>query len=282
MASESHFTWLDIIPGFESFSKDFSHLFGKTFIYGEDVHYVSHIFLASFVVIGLTGAAFWTGKRLRDPQKGLLPETSLNPRIIMEIILGGVMNLMEGIMGKENAERFLPLLGSLALFILFSNLLGLIPGFLPPTDNLNTTIACAVTVFVMTHVVGFQSNGIAYLAHFTGPAWGMFIAPIDTTSNLTLAVGFGRKLGAFLLGCLMVFVEIISHLIRPLSLSLRLMGNMVGDHKVLTIFLLLVPLFVPIPFYLLGLLVSVVQTVVFCLLSMVYISLSLEHEEEEH
>ena len=281
MAEGHGWTWLNLIPGFDDLSNGFIDALGMTFLYGKEVKTVSHVFLAGVVFIGASVMAVSAGKRLRDPERRVLPETSLNPRIIMEIILGATMGFMEDIMGKKNAERFLPLIGSLAVFILFSNMMGLVPGMLPPTDNLNTTVACAVVVFVMTHVVGFQTNGIGYLKHFTGPAYDMFTIPLDTKNVLTIILGILRMIGAFVLGMLLVCIEAVSHIIRPVSLSLRLMGNMVGDHTVLVLFLTLVPLIVPLPFYCLGILVSVVQTLVFCLLSIVYIALAMEHGEEE-
>ena len=143
-------------------------------------------------------------------------------------------------------------MGALFIYILFSNLLGLIPGFLPPTDNLNTNVACALTVFIFYNYQGFKAHGFAYLKHFMGPIW--WLAPI------------------------MVVIEVISHLVRPASLSVRLFGNISGDHLVLGIFSSLVPIGVPVIFLFLGLFVSVIQAFVFTLLSMVYISLATAHD----
>ena len=152
-------------------------------------------------------------------------------------------------MGEEGKAYF-PLIATFALFILVSNLIALIPGFYPPTANLNTNVALALTVFVMTHVVGFKKHGVAYLKHFMGPI--IWLAP------------------------LIFVIEIIGHLARPLSLSLRLFGNMYGHEIVLMIFLALVPLFLPIPMMLMGVLVAFIQTFVFTLLAMIYIAGALE------
>lgn len=168
---------------------------------------------------------------------------------LMEVVVTGIEGLLEETMGEEGKAYF-PLIATFALFILVSNLIALIPGFYPPTANLNTNAALALTVFVMTHVVGFKKHGGAYLKHFMGPIW--WLAP------------------------LIFIIEIIGHLARPLSLTLRLFGNMWGHEIVLMIFLMLVPLFLPIPMMLMGVLVAFIQTFVFTLLAMIYIAGALE------
>lgn len=167
----------------------------------------------------------------------------------MEVVVGGIENMVEETMG-EKGKPYFPLIATLALFVLVSNLIGLIPGFFPPTANLNTTAACAVIVFLSTHIVGIKKHGFHYLQHFMGPIW--WLAP------------------------LMFFIEIIGHLSRPLSLSLRLFGNMNGHELVLMIFFALAPFLVPLPMMLMGVLVSFIQAFVFMLLAMIYIQGSLE------
>jgi len=167
----------------------------------------------------------------------------------MEVVVGGIENMIVETMG-EHGRPFFPLIATLAIFILVSNLIGLIPGFYPPTANINTTAACAVIVFLSTHVVGIKHHGLHYLKHFMGPiAW---LAPI------------------------MFFIEVIGHLSRPVSLTLRLFGNMNGHELVLMIFFGLAPFLVPLPMMLMGVLVSFIQAFVFMLLAMIYIQGSLE------
>ncbi len=167
----------------------------------------------------------------------------------MEVVIGGIENMIVETMG-EHGRPFFPLVATLAIFILVSNLIGLIPGFFPPTANINTTAACAVIVFFSTHVVGIKHHGLHYLKHFMGPiAW---LAPI------------------------MFFIEVIGHLSRPVSLTLRLFGNMNGHELVLMIFFGLAPFLVPLPMMLMGVLVSFIQAFVFMLLAMIYIQGSLE------
>ncbi len=167
----------------------------------------------------------------------------------MEVIIGGIENMIVENMG-EHGRSFFPLIATLAIFILASNLIGLIPGFFPPTANINTTAACAIIVFFSTHVVGIKHHGVHYFKHFCGPvAW---LAPA------------------------MFFIEIIGHLSRPVSLTLRLFGNMNGHELVLMVFFGLAPFLVPLPMLLMGVLVSFIQAFVFMLLAMIYIQGSLE------
>jgi F-type H+-transporting ATPase subunit a len=163
------------------------------------------------------------------------------------------MSIAENVMGRRQAEKHFPLIGTLVFFILLNNMIGLIPGFVPATDTLKTNVAMAVLVFLVYNVAGALEHGAKYFKHFLGPIWW--------------------------LSWLMLPIELFSHFVRPVSLSLRLLGNMAADHKVLAIFSVLVPVLVPLPFYLLGILVCVVQTLVFSLLSMVYIGMAVAHEE---
>jgi F-type H+-transporting ATPase subunit a len=168
----------------------------------------------------------------------------------METVIGGIETMIVDTMG-EDGRPFFPLIASLAIFVLVSNLIGLIPGFFPPTANINTTAACAIIVFFSTHVVGIKHHGLGYVKHFLGPIW--WLAPM------------------------IFFIEIIGHLSRPVSLTLRLFGNMNGHELVLMVFFALAPFFVPLPMMLMGVLVSFIQAFVFMLLAMIYIQGSLEH-----
>jgi F-type H+-transporting ATPase subunit a len=168
----------------------------------------------------------------------------------MEVVIGGIENMIVETMG-EHGRPFFPLIATLAIFVLVSNLIGLVPGFFPPTANINTTAACAVIVFISTHIVGIKHHGLGYIKHFLGPiAW---LAPV------------------------MFFIEVIGHMSRPVSLTLRLFGNMNGHELVLMIFFGLAPFLVPLPMMLMGVLVSFIQAFVFMLLAMIYIQGSLEH-----
>jgi len=168
---------------------------------------------------------------------------------VMEVIISGFHALLLDTMG-EHGRKFFPLIATLGFYILASNLLGLIPGFESPTANLNTTVSVALCVFFMTHFVGVKLHGFKYFKQFLGPIW--WLIP------------------------LMMPIEIISHLSRPLSLSVRLFGNIMGEDIVLAVVLLLVPLLVPMPVLVLMIFTSVIQTLVFMLLAMMYIAGAME------
>lgn len=194
------------------------------------------------IILLLALVSFLATKTLKAVPAGL--------QNFMEVIIGGIENMIVETMG-EHGRPFFPLIATLALFILVSNLIGLIPGFFPPTANINTTAACAVVVFVMTHVVGVKEHGVKYIKHFMGPI--IWLAPM------------------------MFFIEVIGHFSRVISLTLRLFGNMNGHELVLMIFFGLAPFLVPLPMMMMGVLVSFIQAFVFMLLAMIYIQGSLEH-----
>ncbi|MFP6891665.1 MAG: F0F1 ATP synthase subunit A [Nitrospinota bacterium] len=178
---------------------------------------------------------------------------------VLETLFEGVASLMEDTLGPEGRPYF-PLIFTLSIYIFLSNVIGILPGFMAPTSNINTNVGCALTVFLATHYIGLKKNGLKYLKHFTGPI--MWLAP------------------------LMVPIEIISHLARPLSLTLRLFGNITGEELVLGVLMLLcLQLFLPLPwamqlFVIFG---SFIQAFVFVLLTMIYIAGSLEgHDNDEH
>ncbi|NOY90592.1 MAG: F0F1 ATP synthase subunit A [Deltaproteobacteria bacterium] len=222
---------------------------------------VQHVVSFTFVILILAVLSLVVSRKLVDVKAALVPEDKLTLRTFVEIFVEAVYGMMEPMMGKRATRFFLPLIGTCAFLIFFSNTLGLVPGFVPPTGNFNTTLACASVIFFATHVFGVKEHGLEYFKHFLGPIWWM--SP------------------------LILLVEMVSHLVRPASLSIRLMANMVADHLVLGIFLglfagmfggfgLLIP--VPVAMYGLGCIVVIVQTLVFCLLSTVYISMAIAHE----
>lgn len=170
---------------------------------------------------------------------------------VFEIIVSGMEEFMVSVSGEQGRFLF-PIAATVFLYVAASNLMGLIPGFFPPTANLNTTASCALTVVVLTHILGVKFHGIKYIKHFIGPVWWMvpLILPI----------------------------EIIGHLARILSLSFRLFGNMMGHELVLGILFALAGLFfAPLPIMALGIFVALVQAFVFFLLSIMYFTGAIEH-----
>jgi F-type H+-transporting ATPase subunit a len=207
----------------------------------DNPYFPPHVTYTWFIMLVLALLSFLATRRLN-----LYPGRLQH---VFEVVINGIRNLMLDSMGPDGL-RFFPLIATIAVFILTANLLGIIPGFESPTANLNTTVSMALVVFVMTHIVGVRVHGFAYVKQFLGPVWWM--AP------------------------LMVPIELISHLARPLSLSVRLFGNIMGEDLVLVIVLFLVPFLVPLPVVILMIFTSAIQTLVFMMLSMIYIKLAME------
>jgi F-type H+-transporting ATPase subunit a len=226
------FTWASLIPGLSSLPPHVSN------------GIIVSIILLLVVIIGYV--------QTRKAKEDIVPDDKLTFRNVVELLVETISSLVDETMGPRGRE-FLLIIGTLGLFILFNNLSGLVPGFSPATDNVNTTFACSLTVFVLTHYYGIKEHGVKYIKHFMGPIW--WLTP------------------------LMLPIEIIGHISRPLSLGLRLFGNIMGDHLVTGVFFMLIPLFVPLIGMVLGTFVAVVQAFVFMLLSMAYFSGAVAHEE---
>ncbi len=225
---------------------------------------VQHVYGALLTLSLIALCAVVTDTSIRSAGANLLPPGRLTIRNFVELLVETSYGMMSDMMGAKAARHFLPLIGTCAFFILISNAIGLIPGFAPATDNFNTTLACSSVIFVTTHIYGLKVNGWHHIRHFFGPIISIWALPLML---------------------LMFVIETISHIVRPLSLAIRLMANMTADHLVLSIFCGLLPaaLFfipVPLPMYLLGTIVVIVQTLVFCMLSTVYIAMAIEHPEQ--
>ncbi len=174
---------------------------------------------------------------------------------LFETLYEGFGDIIESVIGEEG-KKYLPFHFSLGMFIFLSNISGLIPGFESPSSNINFTAGCAIIVFIYYNVIGFKKSGIKYLKHFMGP--NIFLAP------------------------LMIPIEIVSHLARPFSLAVRLFANIFGEDMVILVFIGLLPFVLPMPLMFLSILTSLIQAFVFVMLSMLYISDALPHEEEAH
>ncbi len=222
-------------------------------------HHNVHVATAGLIVFLLAVACFLASRKLRRTEERLVPEDRTTLPNVFEVAVESLFGLVEGIIGTggPDARKYFPLIGGIFIYIFLCNVVALIPGFLPPTDNINTNLAISLTVFVYYNVMGIRAHGIGgYLKHFMGPI--LWLAP------------------------LMVVIELIGHAVRPLSLSLRLYGNILGDHMVLGIFSQLTKVVIPVIFMALGLFVSFIQAFVFSLLSTIYIDLATAHEEGHH
>jgi F-type H+-transporting ATPase subunit a len=178
-------------------------------------------------------------------------------QVVLEAVVGGIYNFFEEILGHET-RRFFPLIATLGIYIFLCNIMSLIPLFDSPTNMLNTTLAMAIIVFIYYNYVGIRKHGFSYIKHFLGPIW--WLSP------------------------LFFIVELISHFSRMLSLSFRLFGNIRGKDILLMVLFTLVVLskgilfLVPLPIFVLGLFVSLIQALIFALLSAMYLALAVEEE----
>lgn len=210
---------------------------------GSFAHHYPHVVYSWVVMAILIVAGALAAKSV-----SLVPGKGQN---FFELLIGGIEDFMITVTGEEGRWLF-PLAATVFLYILTCNLVGLVPGFYPPTASLNTTLSCALVVVIFTHVIGIKYHGAAYVKHFMGPVWWM--VPI------------------------IMPIEIIGHLARILSLSFRLFGNMMGHELVLAIlFLLAGAFFAPLPIMALGIFVALVQAFVFFLLSIMYFTGAMEH-----
>ncbi|MGD8537384.1 MAG: F0F1 ATP synthase subunit A [Candidatus Aminicenantes bacterium] len=173
---------------------------------------------------------------------------------VLELLIQAFEGLLVDTIGEEG-KKFLPLIATVGLFILSANLLGLVPGFMSPTSKLNVTIGCALVVFVYYHFQGIRAQGLLkYLKHFAGPV--PLLAP------------------------LMVPIEVISHFSRPVSLSIRLFGNIFAEEVLIVIMASIIPFFLPLPFMAIAIFTAIIQSFVFVLLACIYIAGAVAHEEE--
>lgn len=237
------FNWTQMIPGV-----------------GHEYSHVATLAIASTAVMGIGLAA---RKSLGTGNEAVVPADKFSIRGVFEVVTELIATLAEMVIGHEG-RQYVPMFASIFFFILFNNFFGMLPGMTPATENLNTTFAMGVFMFLAYNTFGIRAQGIInYFKHFAGPPLPFLIMTI-------------------VIGTLMFCIEIVSHIVRPFSLGLRLGNVMMGDHIVLSVFLDLVPFGVPVLFYFLGFFVCFVQAFVFTLLSMVYVSLAVAHGEEEH
>ena len=205
--------------------------------------YVVYSWVATIIILAV---AFIAVKSLE-----LVPRGTQN---FVEVIIEFFLDLAETSIG-EKGRFFFPLIATLGIYIFVCNFLGLIPGFEAATSDINTTAALALPVFFATHIWGIKEHKFGYIKHFVGPI---------------------RSLPALPLMILMFIIEVIGHIARPLTLSVRLFGNMVAKHKILMILGILSPAIVPSAILGLGVLVSVIQAFVFVLLTTLYLAGAVE------
>ncbi|NJL24462.1 MAG: F0F1 ATP synthase subunit A [Calothrix sp. SM1_5_4] len=185
---------------------------------------------------------------LGNGEKAVAPASRFSFKGIYELILEFIVGLTDMVVGEEG-RKFVPMFAAIFLYVWVNNLMGILPGMTPATDNINTTFALGIFSFLAYNYYGFKEHGIAYLKQFLGPL--LLLAP------------------------LMVVIELIGHMVRPLTLGLRLYGNITADHTVLSVFIGMFEKlwFIPVPaiFYGMGIFVASMQAFVFTMLTMIYV-----------
>lgn len=204
-----------------------------------------YLVMAVIVTIALS-LLFWLASR----KIKLVPGKT---QVLVELVIDFFEGLIRDTIGEEG-EKYLPVIATVGLFILTSNLLGLIPGFMSPTSKLNVTLGCALVVWFYYHWQGIKTQGLwGYLKHFTGP--NPFLAP------------------------LLLPIEIISHFSRPVSLSMRLFGNIFSEELLILIMASIIPYLLPLPFMAISIFTAVIQAYVFVLLACIYLAGAVSQEE---
>jgi F-type H+-transporting ATPase subunit a len=254
-------TWWHFLPF--DLGQDFAHTsLGDQLGVGAASHgYVQALWASAFITVLLLVFAIGARMSLEAARKrpGIqkwFAQPGLGLLTLAELVVDFWHSMMGGNLSRQDIHRFLPIVAGLFVYILANNILGLVPGFLPPTENVHHNWAMSIVVFLLFLGVGLLRDPVYFIKHMAGPV--LFLAP------------------------LIFLIELVGIIARPVTLTVRLTGNMFGDHTVLTTMADLVPLVVPVPFLALGLLVSFIQAFVFALLTVIYISLSVPHHDEAH
>ncbi|MGL4207828.1 MAG: F0F1 ATP synthase subunit A [Candidatus Adiutrix sp.] len=201
-------------------------------------HHYPHILYSWAIMVTLIVLS-----RMATAKITLIPGKLQN---FFEFVIETIENFQDSVMGPKGKIYF-PFMATLIIYVWLCNLQGLIPGSFAPTSNINTTVGFAVLIFSTTHIVGIRRHGFGYIKHFLGPL--PVLAP------------------------LMFVIEVVSHLSRLVSLTLRLFGNVMGeDLVILILFVLAGAYFAPLPIMFLGLLTGFLQAFIITLLAMIYIT----------
>lgn len=257
----SGFSWFRLIPAVD---KDVplhelelaEHSLGASYGVPEMQVYM-HAWLTCVVLLVLAFFARNALERVRS-QRGIeryFADEKITVLSAMEVFANAIRSMMGDLLSGKDVRAFFPLIAGLFAYIFVNNIQGIFPGFLPPTDNINTNVGMALTSFLVFIVVGMSRDARNFIGQLMGPVWWLawFMLPL----------------------------EVVSLCVRPVSLTIRLTANLFGDHQVFTIVSGLAPLLVPVVLLALACIVSVMQAFVFSLLTTIYINLSLPHHEHE-
>jgi F-type H+-transporting ATPase subunit a len=226
-----HFNWTQLIP---AVGHHYVHVATAV---------VAGVLLLTFAIVGRLVLGHGATSVTPSPRFGI--------KGVFEGLVEFVTAMSDLVLG-DAGRKFVPMFASLFFTIFFMNLFGLMPGWTPATDNMNTTLAMGIFMFLVYNAMGIKEHGFGYVKQFWGPM--------------------------AMIGPLMILVEGISHLVRPFSLGLRLYANMMGDHTLVGVFYSLMKYGLPIPLMILGLFVCFMQAFVFMLLGMIYISMATSHD----
>jgi len=210
-----------------------------------------HLFPDYVVMVIIVTALLMAALGLASRSLGEVPSRRQS---LLEMIFGLFEGLVVDTIGPEG-KPYLPMIGTIGLFIFTCNFIGLVPGFMSPTSKLNVTVGCALVVFVYYHAQGIKAQGLKYFKHFVGPIPAL--AP------------------------LIIPIEIISHFSRPVSLSMRLFGNIFAEELLIIIMASIIPFLLPLPFMAVAIFTAVIQAFVFVLLACIYVAGAIAHEEEQ-
>lgn len=213
-----------------------------------------HYYAAGLIVCMMAVMSIIVWRRVKNTAANLVPADGVTLTNFFDAGVEAVSGTLDDVIGA-GGRKHLPLIATVFFFIFFSNILGLVPGMNPSTSNLSANLSVAACIFFYYNYMGIKAHGFGpYFKHFMGPM--IWIAP------------------------LFFAIEIVSHVVRPLSLSVRLFANMTADHAVLAVFTDMTKIGIPVVFLCLGLFVSLVQAFVFSLLSVVYIALAEAHMDD--
>jgi len=215
--------------------------------------------LAGFLMVA---AGLVIRRQIARADGGVVPDEGVSIRNLFEVLVEMLANLAQDRIGPD-WRKYFPIVGTMFLFILVANLMGLLPGIGGATADANTTWAWAIIAWIVYTVVGIAKHKHNYLVKFMGPSF--FEKEM-----------FGRTVHFRLLMPIFLVLEIPLDLARIGTLAVRLLANMFADHTVIAVWLSLVPIGVPAIFMGLGLIIAFLQAFIFALLTMIYIGLALD------
>lgn len=268
----SNFSWFQLLPGF-GHDEGLAHALGL-----HEQEALTTIATSWFVVLLVTAFALVARGQLnaalaRAGTDKYVADEGLTARSAAEVLVEGLKNLFSGTLKHKDVETFFPFLAGIFTYIFCSNLVGFLPGMPPSTETLSNNAAMALVVFLVFNIAGLARNGFGYIAHLAGPRLPLWLVPVT----------------------ILVFaIEAFGLVLRPATLTIRLTANIFADHLVASIMRGLgagidipfvsdaLAVIFPLPFYFLGLLVCFVQAFVFTLLTTIYISLAVAHDDGHH